>query len=246
MTIDFDRALERALAEGDDWICRRALRLSGEGVAGGAAPPRQDATGGFPGPSGRLSPGATGAALCHLVVVGAGQSPAAVIAADWLEQARTPAAAWLDAPEDVPGGLDDYGGGRVWATAAAACALLAVQRDPGARALRLLATETDQEGHFTGGAYPTFAAAAAYWLAEGPRTEIAEWGLRWAREWSEEWWGPPERITALTFWAAANVPGEHESVEGFIEELTDSSPPTGWPDLDLTLRCLELLRHFQG
>jgi hypothetical protein len=246
MTIDFGRALERALAEGDEWICRRALRLSGEEIEEWIEPPGQDPTGGFRAASGRLSPGATGAGLCHLVVVRAGASPAAVIAADWLEEARTPAGAWLDAPDDVPGGLDDYGGGRVWATAAAACALLSVGRDPGARALQLLTGEADQEGHFTGGAYPTFAAAAAYWLAEGPANETAEWAFRWAREWSEEWWGPAEWITALTFWAAARVPGEHESVERFVDDLVESAPALGWPDLDLTLRALELIRHFQG
>ncbi|MGH2731052.1 MAG: hypothetical protein ACRDJI_10670, partial [Actinomycetota bacterium] len=105
--------------------------------------------------------------------------------------------------------------------------------------------EADQQGRFTGGAYPTFAAAGAYWLAQGPKTEMAEWALRWAREEQEEWWGACERVTALTFWAAAGVPAEHPSVDVFVEEITASSPSAGWPDdLELTLRALEILARY--
>ena len=103
--------------------------------------------------------------------------------------------------------------------------MLAAGRDPGPRAIELLRGEADTEGRFTGGAYPTFAAAAAFWLAEGPKTEMAEWALRWAREWAEEWWGPWERATALTFWAAAGIPIESQTVEMFVDELTDAAPP---------------------
>ena len=245
MTIDVERALERVLTEGDEWRAWRALRLGGDDA--GALPPipGQDATGGWMGPSGRLSPGATGLALCHLKMIGLHEEPAAVIAGDWLEAMRTPAQAWLDAPDDVPGIIDDPGAGRVWATAAAACSLLAVRRDPGTRAFDLLRSEADQEGHFTGGTYPTFAAAGAYWLAEGPRTETAEWALRWTREWSEEWWGPAEHVTGLVFWAAAGLPSEHPSVEGFVDELTTAAPERGWADLELTLRTLEVIACFE-
>ena len=169
----------------------------------------------------------------------------AVVAADWIEAARTPAQAWLDAPDDVPGVIDDHAAGRVWATASASCALMATGRDPGPRALDLLRSEADQEGHFTGGAYPTFASAGVYWLAEGPRSETAEWALRWAREWSEEWWGPAEQTSALTFWLAAGVPIEHPSVDGFLEELKSDAPPEGWSDLELTMRALELMAYTE-
>ncbi len=243
MGIDGERALERVLSEGDEWRAWRALHLAGDDP--GALPriPGQDETGGFVGATGRLSPGATGLALCHLKLIGVDGQPAGVIADDWIEAARTPAQAWLDAPDDVPGVIDDHAAGRVWATASAACALMATARDPGPRALDLLRSEADQEGHFTGGAYPTFAAAGAFWLAEGPRSETAEWGLRWAREWSEDWWGPAEHTSALIFWTAAGVPIEHPSVEGFLDELSSDAPPEGWSDLELTLRALELLAY---
>jgi len=241
--IDLELALERVLGEGDEWQSWRALRLSGEAPAGMPAPPDQDPEGGFLGPSDRPSAGATGEALCHLKVLGAGGSGVAAIAADWLQAAQTPAKAWLDAPDDVPGELDTPGGARVWATASATCGLLAVGRDPGPRAIDLLRGEADQEGRFTGGAYPTFAAAAAYWLAEGPKTEMAEWGLRWSREADEDWWGPWEWVGGLTFWAAAGVPSEHATVEAFVDALR-TGPTEGWADdLEVTLRALELLSH---
>jgi hypothetical protein len=243
VAIDLDLALERVLAEGDDFQSWRALRLSGEHPPDMPSPSDQDTEGGFNGPNDRPSPGATGEALCHLRVIGAGESGAAAIAADWLESARTPAKAWLDSPDDVPGELDTAGGARVWATASASCGLLAVGRDPGHRAIDLLRGEADQEGRFTGGAYPTFAAAGAYWLAEGPKTEMAEWGLRWAREADEDWWGPWEWVGGLTYWAAAGIPGEHPTVEAFVDELR-AGPPEGWPDdLEVTLRTLELFAH---
>ncbi len=101
------------------------------------------------------------------------------------------------------------------------------------------------EGRFTGGAYPTFAAAGAYWLAQGPQTEMAEWALRWAREWQEEWWAEWEFVTALTFWAAARIPAEHPSVETFLDLLVSRAPPAGWDtDVELTLRTLELVHYF--
>ena len=245
MSIDVERALERVLTEGDEWRAWRALHLAGDDP--GALPriPGQDEIGGFVGPTGRLSPGATGLALCHLKLIGVDGYPAGVIAGDWIEAVRTPAQAWLDAPDDVPGVIDDHAAGRVWATTSAACALMATARDPGPRALDLLRSEADQEGNFTGGAYPTFAAAGAFWLAEGPRSETAEWALRWAREWSEDWWGPAEHASALIFWIAAGVPIEHPSVDGFLEELGSDAPPEGWSDLELTLRALELLT-FSG
>ena len=244
MTLDRELALERVLATGDEWDSWRALRLSGDDPGPLPAPRFQDGEGGFLGPSEtRPSPGATGEALCHLVVLGQDVSGPAVVAADWLVAARTPAEAWLDAPDDFPGALDDPAAGRVWATASATCALLAVDRDPGPRAIELLRGEADQQGRFTGGAYPTFAAAGAYWLAEGAKTEMAEWALRWAREGLEDdAWGPWELSTALIFWAAARVPADHRTVESFSEALAAAAPPAGWPDsTELTLRTLETL-----
>jgi hypothetical protein len=245
VTFDRELALEMLLAGGDEWQSWRALRLTGEAPGEVPAPPLQDATGGFEGPGGRISPGATGEALSHLSVLGLALSPAAVIAGDWLEEVRTPAGAWLDPPSEVPGEVQEAAAGRVWATASAAFGLLAVGREPGARAVALVGTEADNEGRFTGGAYPTFAAAALFWLAEGPRTEMAEWALRWTREWDEEWWGPWEFVTALIFWAAAGIPVENASVEQFLDRLVATAGPRGWPDdHELTLRTLEVRDHF--
>jgi hypothetical protein len=242
--IEFDDALELALSEGDEWQSWRALRLSGETVDVPAIP-YQEETGAMIGPAGTVSPGATGEALCHLVVIELRDSAPARSAADWLESARTPAGAWLDDPAQVPGEVESAAAGRVWATAAASCALLVMGRDPGDAAVTLLRGEADKDGRFTGGAYPTFAAAAAYWLAVGPKSEMAEWSLRWTREWDEEWWGPWEWATALTFWAAAGIRAEHASVETFLERLEQAAPPAGWADdLGLTLRTLELLAHY--
>ena len=238
-------ALERVLSEGDEWQSWRALRLSRDAPGDVPRIPAQADDGGFVGPGGRPSPGATGEGLCHLVVLDLGRSSAMARAADWLESVQTPAKAWLDSPEEVPGVLDSPGGAKVWATASATCGLLAVGRDPGHRAIDLLRGEADMRGRFTGGAYPTFAAAGAYWLTEGPKTEIAEWALRWAREEEDEWWGAWERASALTFWAAAGIPLEHPTVELFIETLSDGSSSEGFTDdLGLTLRMLELMTHF--
>jgi hypothetical protein len=240
--IDVDLALERVLAHGDEWQSWRALRLTGE--APGDAPdiPYQDELGGSLGPSDRPSPGATGEMLCHLRVLGLAEGPHAAIAADWLLGARTPALAWLDSPDDVPGELDTPGGARVWATASASAGLLAVGRDPGARAIDLLRGEADNEGRFTGGAYPTFAGAAAYWLAAGPKTEMSEWALRWLRDNTEDWWGPWEFATGLTFFAAAGIPLENATVDAFVERATEAAPPEGWvDDPGLTLRVLEVM-----
>lgn len=243
--IDRDLALERVLAEGDEWQSWRALRLSGEHPGHAPEPPAQDDEGGFIGPTGNPSPGATGEALCHLVMLGMDVSGSAVVAADWLQEVRTPAEAWLDSPQDVPGELDNPAAGRVWATASASCGLLAVDRDPGHRAIDLLRGEADLEGRFTGGAYPTFAAAGAYWLKEGPKTEMAEWALRWARENQEGWWDAWEYATALTFWAGAGIPPEHATVDAFMDELMDRVPSDGFADdLGLTLRAVELVAHF--
>ena len=247
MAIDRDAVLRRAVADGDEWQAWRARRLLRASVGEMPFVPAQDEEGGFIGPRGATSPGATGEALCHLVIVGLQGSGAAAIAADWLEEVRTPAEAWLDHPDEVPGVLDTHAGARVWATASASCGLLALGRDPGPRAIDLLRGEADLEGRFTGGAYPTFAAAGAYWRAEGPKTEIAEWALRWAREAQEEWWGSWERASALTFWGAAGVPLEHPTVETFLESLRAEAPAEGWPDdLGLSLRALELMAHFQS
>jgi hypothetical protein len=246
MVMDVEVVLEIALREGDQWQSWRARRLRGEPPGQMPFVPAQDEVGGFIGSGGRASPGATGEALCHLTILGLGDSGAATIAADWLEEARTPAQAWLDAPDDVPGDLDTSAGARVWATASAACGLLASGRDPGPRAMDLLRGEADLDGRFTGGAYPTFAAAGAYWLAEGPKTEMAEWALRWAREAQEDWWGPWERATALTFWGGAGLPLEHPTVEAFAEDLRREAPAQGWSeDLGLSLRALEIRAHFQ-
>ena len=212
MPLDTDSALERVLAGGDEWQSWRALRLEGEPPGDVPEIPYQDKEGGSLGPGGRLSPGATGEMLCHLKVLGLETSGPFAVGADWLEEARTPAQAWLDPPEEVPGELDTYGAGKVWATASASCGLQIAGRDPGHRAMDLLRGEASLEGRFTGGAYPTFAAAGAYWLADGPKNEMAEWALRWAREYEEDWWGPWERGTALTFWGAAGIPAEHASV----------------------------------
>jgi hypothetical protein len=242
MTLDAAAALERVLSGGDEWQSWRALRLAGESPGEMPSIPYQDEEGGFLGPGGRPSPGATGEGLCHLALLGLGDSGAAAIAADWLEEVRTPALAWLDPPDEVPGELDNPAASRVWATASAACGLLAVGRDPGHRALSLLRGEADSAGRFTGGGYPTFAAAGAFWLAEGPKTEMAEWGLKWVRESDDEWWGPWERATALTFWAAAGIPLEHATVETFVDELRGSAARAGWEDdLGLTLRTVELI-----
>ncbi len=113
MTLDAASALERVLAAGDEWQSWRALRLSGEAPGDMPAIPYQDAEGAFVGPGGRPSPGATGEGLCHLALLGLGDSGAAAIAADWLEEARTPALAWLDPPEEVPGELDNPAASRV-------------------------------------------------------------------------------------------------------------------------------------
>lgn len=246
MAITFDRALESALAEGDEWQSWRSLRLSGETLPTPVVP-YQDENGSMLGPAGGASPGATGEALCHLVVIELRNSAPATAAADWLESARTPAGAWLDDPAQVPGDVEGPAAGRVWATAAAACGLLAVGRDPGSTALALLRGEANSDGRFTGGAYPTFASAGAYWLSVGPKSEMAEWSLRWAREWEEEWWGPWEWATALTFWGAAGLRVEHPSAEMFLDRLVEAAPPEGWrDDLGLTVRTLELLAHFGG
>lgn len=249
MALNRDTALEWILASGDEWESWRALRASGDDAGAMPTPHYQDEEGGFAGPSERrVSPGATGEALCHLCVLGQDVSGAAVVAADWLLAARTPAEAWLDAPDDVPGTLDNPAAGRVWATASATCGLLSVDRDPGHRAIDLLRGEADQQGRFTGGAYPTFAAAGAYWLAEGPKTEMAEWALRWAREQlGDDEWGPWELSTALIFWAAAGVPPDHRTVETFLEALNTQAPGEGWSDsAELTLRTVELLDFFEG
>jgi hypothetical protein len=244
MGIDIDLATERVLSEGDAWQSWRALRSGGDSSAEMPAIPYQDELGAFLGPSDRPSPGATGEALCHLTVIGASDSPAAVIAADWLSEMRTPAMAWLDRPEDVPGELDTPGGARVWATAAASAGLLAVGRAPGPRAFDLLRGEADTDGRFTGGAYPTFAAAAAYLLNDGPKSEMAEWSLRWAREVDEGWWGPWELATGLTFWFAAGISPDHLTVGDFIDRLVALASPEGFEDdLGLTMRVLELLER---
>ena len=245
MSIDREAALERVLSEGDEWQSWRALRLGGDEPGDTPRPTFQSEDGSFPGPGGGASPGATGEGLTHLRILRLEDSMWARRAIDWLGAVRTPAQAWLDRPEEVPGELDSPGGARVWATAAASCGLLSVGADPGPRAIDLLRGESDLEGRFTGGAYPTFAAAGAYWLREGAKTEMAEWALRWAREWAEDWWGPWERATALTFWGAAGIPLENTTVETFVDELRDAAGPEGFADdLGLTLRTLELLDHF--
>jgi hypothetical protein len=243
--MDRELALERVLSSGDEWQSWRALRLSGDDVGDPPRIPSQDEVGGFFGPSGKISPGATGEALCHLELMGLRKSAPATIAVDWLADNRTPAQAWLDAPDDVPGELDSPGGARVWATASAACGLLAVGNDPGGRAMDLLRGEANVEGRFTGGAYPTIAAAGAYWLAEGSKTEMAEWALRWVRESGQDWWGPWEWATALTFWSAARIHPDHPSVDAFAESLREDAAPEGWSDLALTLRALEVLESLE-
>jgi len=242
---DIDLVLQHVLEVGDEWQSWRALRLSGEDAGDPPRVPAQDDEGGFIGPTGAASSGATGEGLCHLVVMDLRGSGAAAIAADWLEEARTPAEAWLDSPSEVPGELDSPAGARVWATASAACGLMAAERDPGRRALMLLRGEAHNSGRFTGGAYATFAAAGAFWQADGRKSEMAEWALRWAREPDDDWWGPWERASALTFWAAAGIPPEHPTLEMFIAELQEEMPPEGWrDDVGLTLRTLELLSFF--
>lgn len=245
MPIDVDSALESLAGTDDPWWSWRIARIRDGSVSEPPSPPAQDELGGFVGPSGRPSPGSTGEALCHLAILGAPVSAIATVAADWLEDVKTPAGAWLDAPDEVPGELDDNAGARVWGTSAAACGLSVVGRSPGDRCITLLRAEADQSGRFTGGAYPTFAGAALFWLHEGPETEIAEWALRWAREVDAEWWGPWERATALTFWGAAGIGYEHLSVQFFLESLNEVAPASGWQDdPGLTLRTIEVLKHF--
>lgn len=244
--IETERALLRIMSSGDEWQSWRALRLAGDDPGPMPQIPYQDEIGAFFGPTGRPSPGGAGEGLCHLKILGLASSAPAVIAADWLLEMRTPAEAWLDRPDEVPGYLDDPSVARVWATASAACGLLAVGRDPGPRAISLLRGEADADGRFTGGAYPTFAASAVYWMAEGPKTEMAEWGLRWVRENEEEWWGPWEHATALTFFGAAGILIEHATVDLLLEGLLRALPEEGHEDLGLTLRALELARHFDS
>ncbi len=239
--VDESAVLEQIERDGDEWQRWRARRLAGVSVGEFDVIPYQDDLGAFSGPSGGPSPGGTAEGICHLTILGLANSAPAVIAADWLDEMRTPAGAWLDRPEEVPGVLETTAGARVWATAAAACALLAVGRDPGPRAIALLRTESDTAGHFTGGAYPTFAATAAFWLSEGPKTEIAEWGLRWVRESEEEWWGPWEWATALTFFGAAGIPPDHPTVGSLFDQLLDLPTPD---DMGLALRTVELARHY--
>lgn len=239
--IDQRAVLEWLVDAPEAWHAWRARRLLGDSQPAAPPIPYQDDLGGALGPSDQPSPGATGEFLCHLNLLGLGDDGAAVIAADWLEEMRTPALAWLDRPDDVPGDLDTPGGARVWATAAAACGLSVMGRDPGPRAFELLQGEADSDGRFTGGAYASFAAAAAYWLHAGPENEMSEWTLKWCRESDDDWWGPWEYATALTFWAAAGIPGEHPSVEWFVGELWEQAPGDGWSDdPGLTLRVLEV------
>ena len=243
MSIDIDVAVEQVLTQGDEWHCWRALRLTGEEPGEMPMIPLQREDGAFLDSAGRPSTGATGAGLCHLSLIDLQGSDAARRAGDWLEGAKTQSQAWTDDAEQVPGELTTPGGIEVWATAAATCGLLSLGRDPGPRAIDLLRGEADLEGRVTGGPYPTFAAAAAYWIAEGPKTEMAEWGLRWARENAEEW-GPQEWSSALVFWAAARIPPDHLSVDTFTELLQAAAVPEGFSDLELTMTTLELLERY--
>ncbi|HEV3473725.1 MAG TPA: hypothetical protein VG408_11100 [Actinomycetota bacterium] len=246
MTIEVGAALERVLMGADEWQLWRVRRLRGEEVGDLPELTTQDVTGGFVGYSGVASPAATGRGLAHLAAIGLGGSGPAAIAGDWLLDARTPAGAWLDPPTEVPDGADSAAAGRVWSTAAAASALLAVGRDPGQRSLDLLRGEADQDGRFTGGVFATCAAAAAYWRAEGPKTEMAEWALRWVRENDDGSWGPEPYVAGLTFWAAARIPADHPSVEFFTEELREQAPIAGWAeDPELTLLTLEVLAAYE-
>lgn len=244
MAVDAVLALERVLAEGDEWQSWRALHLSGEDMGDPPLVTGQDPEGAFLGPSGRPSPGATGKGLCHLTVIGQTAARPALAAANWLERARTPARTWVDGPGDVPGELGTPGIAEVWATAAAATGLLAAGRDPGGRAFDLLRAEADLQGRFTGGVYPTCAAAGAYRLAEGPKSEMAEWALRWARETEDEDWDPAARVAALTFWGAARLPPEHPTVELILDDLQEAGAADGWPDTELSLQALELFGFF--
>jgi hypothetical protein len=243
MTLDIDGALERVLSSGDEWQSWRALRIAGDDPGEAPAVTGQDEFGAFQA-AGRPAVGMTGLGLCHLVVIGLRDGGAAAIAADWLEDARTPAGAWLDAPDAVPGELDTVAGARVWATASATCALQAVGRGPGPRAIDLLRGEADVEGRFTGGVYPTAAAAGAYWLAEGPKTEMAEWALRWTRENVDEF-DAQECAFALTFWLAASIPADHPSVEVLAERIKQESSESGFEELGLTMHALELLYRLE-
>ncbi len=239
MGFDTGLAVERVLEQGDEWQVWRASHLAGPISSGMPQIPYQDELGGFLGPTDQPSPGSTGEGLCHLKVIGLADSAAAVIAADWLLEMRTPAMAWLDRPADVPGELDSPGGARVWASAAAAAGLLSIGVDPGPRVFDLLRGEADSDGRFTGGAYPTFAAAAAYWMKDGAESEMAQWSLKWAREIDEP--EPWELATALTFWLAADISPDHPTVSVFLDLLISRSQPEGFPDdLGLTVRTLEL------
>lgn len=88
MTLNRDVALERALETGDDWQSWRSLRLFGDTMEEVPQVPYQDPDGGFIGPSGRPSPGATGEGLCHLRMIGLGGGSATAMAARWLLTAR--------------------------------------------------------------------------------------------------------------------------------------------------------------
>lgn len=247
MTLQEDAALESVLAAGDDWQSWRALRLSADAPGPPPRPPSQLDDGAFPSAAGAASAGATAQELCHLVILGLEATPAARAAGRWLLEARTPAGAWLDHPDAIVSGAEEPAAGRVWATAAAVCALLACGHDPGGRAIALLRGEAEQDGRLTGGVHPTFAGAAAFWRTWGPTSEMAEWALRWARELEEDVLGPDDLVAALTLWGAAGVPAEHPSVDDYLERLRSRAPGPGWEDdLELTLRTLELIQFFDS
>ncbi len=223
------------------WQEWRARRLDGRTDEPMPDPPGRDDEGGWIGAAGKTDPGTTGEAVCHLVMIGQAGSGPAVVACDWLEEVRTPAGAWLAVLADAPPDVEGTAGPRVWATASASLALLATGRDPGDRALMLLHGESDQHGAFTGGLRPTAAAAGAFWLARGPKSELAEWGLRWARENVSEW-GPAELTSALVSWAAAGIPADHVSVIEFCEALRAELEAAGGElNEDMRLRALEAL-----
>ncbi len=226
----------------DDWLDWRARRLE-TGAAGPMPdPPGRDEEGGWIGMGGRPDPGSTGEAVCHLLMLGQGGTGPAVVACDWLEEVRTPAGAWLAVMADAPPDVEGMAGPRVWATASASLALLASRRDPGDRALMLLHGESDQYGAFTGGLRVTAAAAGAFWIAKGPKSELAEWGLRWARENVAEQ-GPRELTATLISWAAAGIPADHASVVTFCDALGAELEVAG-PELNAEsrLRALEAMQ----
>ena len=243
MALNLTPAIHEIAAAGSEWQRYRARRLLGQATGAAPEPDGQTEDGAFAGPAGGPSPGATGLELCHLEMLGLMAAAAAKLAVTWLEAIRTPAGLWEDEPSETPGELDTPRAGQVWATASAACGLLAAGRDPGPRALDELRGLVDTEGYVMGGAYTTAAAAGVWWLADGPGNEIAETSLDWAARHADGW-GIYEVLAALTFWAGAGIPRDHPAVRRSLSQVR-ALDPVSWDDPEPVLRAAETVAYFR-